>query len=128
MAANRWICRGSHFNQIHVGFCGHAQGFLNADDTKRLVFYAIEADVQSSDFTIEPMLALVIARPAVKEVSDVEFLLATGSRHLHQLTLISHPGKPNEARPSQKRLGEKHAPASGLAGDVLSDLLGEVIE
>jgi hypothetical protein len=69
---DRRFSRGGDLHQVHVSFCGHPQGFLDTDDTKGLVLNACEADFGSHDFTIEPMLALVIARTAVKEISDVE--------------------------------------------------------
>src|SRR5690606_9564060 len=119
-AADRWIRRGSHFHQIHIGLSGKAEGFLDADDANGLVVHAVQADFGSHDFTIQPMLALVIARTAVKEVSDVEFLQARGPFAPHQLSLNTRPARPTKPHPPQRRR-DRHAFASGLAGDVWSD-------
>jgi hypothetical protein len=52
---------------------------LDADDTQGLVLHPVQADLKRSDLTIQPVLALNIGRPAVKKVSDLEFLQATNS-------------------------------------------------
>jgi hypothetical protein len=71
---------------------------LNADDAQGLVLDAVEAHFGSHDFTIQPVLALVIARTAVKEVSDVNVLLAMGTSHPHRCNEVTHPGKPGGPR------------------------------
>jgi len=68
-----------------------SQGFLDADDAEGLVLRSVQADFECSDFTVQPVLALVIARAAVKEVSDVGFLQARRSNRTNQWSVNTRP-------------------------------------
>src|SRR5690606_24515126 len=91
-AAHRRRGRGGDLNQIHVGLCRQAQGVMDADDAQGLVLDTVEAHLECSDLAIQPVLALDIRRPAVKKVSDLEFLQATGTGP-HQLTMNTRPAR-----------------------------------
>jgi len=59
-------------------FTGEPEGIGNRHDAQRLVFGAVEANLGSQDFAVEPMLALGVGLTTVSESSDVE-CLSTGS-------------------------------------------------
>ncbi|KAF4529764.1 hypothetical protein B566_EDAN018207 [Ephemera danica] len=73
-AADRWVSRGSNFNQVHISLAGKPQGFHQGDNPQGLIFQAVQTNLRRHDLAVQAMLALHVGGAAVKEGSDVVHL------------------------------------------------------